>query len=448
MDEVVKQRLQLFPVTATLHQLNETSYLSIAGCNLASLADQYSTPLYIYDRATMDQAVQHYRNALNSSYPASSGITYAGKAYLCKAIAQWTQQQGLWLDCTGIGELAIAETAGVPRASILVHGVNKSFQDLKQALKQAGTVVVDNTIELKRISGLADTIIDPLPNLWLRLRPGIAVETHSYRQTGQDDSKFGMSPAEIIQSVRFCLENNLPLTGLHFHLGSHFHDPSPLGPAIEMVVDLLAAIKDQTGWFPQTLCTGGGWGIPYHEQDLPHPSIEGYVAFICQGLVKYCREHGLPLPHLQVEPGRSLVARAGVAIYQVGAVKDTAGRHWLLLDGGIADNPRPALYGAQYSALPIRDLDRPIDRPTWLAGPYCESGDILIEALPMPVIQPGEWIAIPASGAYHLSMSSNYNGARKPAVVWLDQGRDSLIQRRETPQDLHRRDFALPESIT
>jgi diaminopimelate decarboxylase len=228
--------------------------------------------------------------------------------------------------------------------------------------------------------------------------------------------------------------------GVHFHLGSQFHDPAPVGKAVSRLLDLLEPIRDETGWFPQVISPGGGWGVAYHEDDLPHPGIAEYVQAIARRLKDGCSRRGLPLPRLQLEPGRSLIARAGVAIYQVGSVKRTAHRRWLLLDGGLADNPRPALYGARYSALPVANPHRPPGDPAWLAGPYCESGDVLIENLPLPEIQTGEWIAVPVSGAYQLSMSSNYNGARRPAVVWLDGSRAHLIQRRESLEDLLRRD--------
>jgi diaminopimelate decarboxylase len=234
------------------------------------------------------------------------------------------------------------------------------------------------------------------------------------------------------------------LSGLHFHQGSHFHDPAPIGQALDTVLDLVEEIRDQSGWVPQALSPGGGWGVPYHESDLPHPSIEDYVTFAGKQLAAGCEARGLPLPRLQLEPGRSLVARAGVAIYRVGAVKHTPARRWLLIDGGLADNPRPALYGARYSALPVRDPARPATSSTWIAGPYCESGDVLIEDLPLPDIDEGELLAVPVSGAYHLAMGSNYNGARKPAVLWLHEGAAHMIQRREALVDLHGRDSDLP----
>jgi diaminopimelate decarboxylase len=252
-----------------------------------------------------------------------------------------------------------------------------------------------------------------------------------------------MGLAEIRTAVRICCQQGLSLTGLHFHLGSQFRDPAPLAPALDTTLDLMAVLRSEEGWSPEVICTGGGWGVAYHEAELPQPAIEDYVSFIAKRLAAGCRRRELSPPHLQLEPGRSLIARAGVALYRVGTVKRTAHRRWLLLDGGLADNPRPALYGARYSALPLEELSRPVTEPAWLAGPYCESGDMLIEALPLPDMQPGELVAIPASGAYQLSMASNYNGACRPAVLWLSHGAVRLVQRRETLDSLVRRDIAL-----
>ncbi len=444
MNEIYKKRLALFPDSTRLESKNNHTRLTISGQDLFELAQEFGTPLYVYDRATLDSSVDGYKEALSNHYSAPSGITYAGKAFLCLAIAQWTQEHGLTLDCTGAGEIAIAEAAGTPRSNTLVHGVNKSQIDLEAAIHKAGIIVVDNLDELQRLVLLSNQFEGSFPDLWLRFRPGLAVDTHTFRQTGQDDSKFGMGPSEIEQAVQQCDTHHLPLKGLHFHQGSHFHDPAPLRPAIQAALNLLASIKEKTGWYPETVCTGGGWGIPYHEDELSHPSVESYLSVIGESLTAGCIEHHLPLPRLQVEPGRSLVARAGVAIYEVGAIKHTTSRRWIVLDGGLADNPRPALYGARYSALPVLDPQRPSSGAAWLGGPFCESGDILIENLPMPDLSVGELVAIPASGAYQLSMGSNYNGARKPAVVWLDQDRAHLIQRRETLEDLYRRDIPLP----
>jgi diaminopimelate decarboxylase len=440
----VPLRLELFPITARLAAGAAGQHLALAGCDLDDLAGRYGTPLYLYDKATLDLSVDVYRRALSDLYPGESGIVYAGKAFLCLAIAQWAQSRDLWLDCTGVGELALAVAAGVERGHILIHGVNKSDADLAAELARAGTLVVDNPAELERVAVLARHTPRPLPQLWLRLRPGLAVETHAFTQTGQEDSKFGMGPAETVDAVRACHQLGLPVTGLHFHQGSHFHDPAPIGPALEVVLDLMVRLRAEIGWLPQAVCPGGGWGVAYREDELPHPAVADYVAFVAQHLVAGCQARDLPLPRLYLEPGRSIVARAGVALYRVGAIKRTRNRRWLLLDGGLADNLRPALYGARYSALPVRDPDRPAEGPAWLGGPYCESGDVLIEALPLPEVRPGELIAVPVSGAYHLSMASNYNGACRPAVLWLQAGEAHLIREREQVEDLFRRDRPLP----
>jgi len=446
-DYDLRRRLQLCPFTTTTEADSGTGRLAIAGCDLGRLAAEHGTPLYLYDQATMDATLNQYREALAASSPGQWDLTYAGKAFLCLAMAQWVHRRGLLLDCSGRGELAIATAAGVPRSQLVAHGVNKNPADLAAALSSAGTLVVDNLPELASFAQLASKGGEPLPDLWLRLRPGVAVEAHAYTQTGQEDSKFGMSPTEALEAVRFCHQHSLPLTGLHFHLGSQFRDPEPLGPALDYLLDLTVTLWKETGWSPQVICPGGGWGVAYHEDDLPHPSIGSYVRFVARHLFEGCRKRQLLPPRICLEPGRSLVARAGVALYRVGTVKQTLHRRWILVDGGLADNPRPALYGARYSALPVEQAERPAAGPAWIAGPYCESSDVLIEALPLPAVQPGELLAVPVSGAYQLSMASNYNGACKPAALWLGDGQARLVQRRQVVDDLTARDLPLQAAM-
>lgn len=436
-------RLPLFPITAAVQGDGPAAHLTLAGCDLRVLAAQHGTPLYLYDAATLDATADEYRSALHAHYPGPAAVTYAGKAWLCTAAAQWADRRGLWLDCTGAGELHIARTAGFPRARTLVHGVNKSDADLRAAVEQAAVIVVDNLAELERLIDLHGSAVS-VPELWLRARPGVAVDTHSYRQTGQEESKFGLGPGEAIAALGLALHAGLRVTGIHFHQGSHFHDVAPVGPGLDAVLDLVGELRATHGWTPAVLSPGGGWGLPYHEDDLPHPPIGDYVRFVAERLAQGCRARDLPLPRLQLEPGRSLVARAGVALYRVGALKQAGGRRWLLIDGGLADNPRPALYGARYSALPVENPSRPPTGPAWLGGPFCESGDVLIEALPLPGLVPGELVAVPVSGAYQLSMGSNYNGARRPAVLWLRDGAAHVIQQRETLASLTARDCPLP----
>ena len=387
----------------------------------------------------MDSAVADYKSALASHYPVAGSVTYAGKAFLNLAIAQWTQLHKLFVDCTGEGEIAIAVAGGVPREHIIVHGVNKSNADLKSAIQYAGTIVVDNFTELKTLEKMRKQV--STLQIWLRLLPGVAVQTHHmHTQTGQHGSKFGMTSAEIMEAAQFCKLHNLPLNGIHFHQGSNFRDANPLKEAIELGLDLAVEIGFTNEWH---FCPGGGWGVAYHEDELPQPNANEYVRMIAENVIEGCKTRGLTLPHLHLEPGRSLVARAGVAVYRVGAIKRRDDKVWILTDGGMTDNPRHAMYGARYSCLTVSSPGAVRSEKVYIAGPYCESGDVLIEDLLMPKIEVGDFIAIPASGAYHLSMSSNYNGSRKPAVLWLESGQARVIQRRETTEDLMRRDQAI-----
>ncbi|HEX8990719.1 MAG TPA: hypothetical protein VF784_03490, partial [Anaerolineales bacterium] len=310
--------------------------------------------------------------------------------------------------------------------------------DIVSARAHAGTVVVDNLTELRVLAQLGR---DNMPDIWLRWLPGMAVTTHHrHTQTGQHGSKFGMTSEEWPEAVRVCRQAGLPLKGLHFHQGSNFRDPAPLVAAIEPALDLAQSMDLGTSWH---FSPGGGWSVAYHEDDLPQPDIDEYVRVIASSVMGKCRAIGLPLPILHLEPGRSLVARAGVAVYRVGVLKRRGGRTWVLVDGGMADNPRPALYGSRYSCLPATGLQREASEQVSIAGPYCESGDVLLEDLAMPPMEEGELIAIPASGAYQLSMSSNYNGARRPAAVFVQSGRTHLAVRRETVDDLGRRDLSI-----
>jgi diaminopimelate decarboxylase len=445
-------RLQLFPNSTRI----ENDSLTIAGHDPALLAEEYGTPLYLYDRATMDHAAAGYKSALASHYPSTcsgqrpmtASVTYAGKAFLNTAIAQWTQPHNLFVDCTGEGEIAIAMAGGVPREHILVHGVNKSIVDLKSAIQNAGTIVVDNMTELQTLESnsllsamLKQASVLQKIQIWLRLLPGVAVKTHhAHTQTGQHDSKFGMTREEIMEAVAFCKSHNLPLNGIHFHQGSNFRDASPLKAAIEIGLDIAKEIGFADEWH---FSPGGGWGVAYHEDELPQPDVNKYVRMIAENVINGCKARGLALPHLHLEPGRSLVARAGVAVYRVGAIKRRGDKIWILTDGGMTDNPRHAMYGARYSCLTVSGVSRERSEKVSIAGPYCESGDVIIEDLLMPKLEAGELIAIPASGAYHLSMSSNYNGSRKPAVLWLEEGRIKIITRRETVEDLLKRDFGI-----
>ncbi|HSH05373.1 MAG TPA: diaminopimelate decarboxylase [Anaerolineae bacterium] len=429
--DLLAERLRIFPQTT---RVDDDLGLMINGVGVAQLADRYGTPLYLYDEATIADALGQYRNGL-AAYGGETGVTYAGKAYLSLALIEWLVARGVWIDCTGLGELGLAVASGAPREQILVHGVNKTTAVLRQACQQAGTIVIDNLAELERL--LALVVAGPRPALWLRYKPDEMVVTHHHIQTGQEDSKFGLRREEVVAAVNRCREAGWLVTGLHFHLGSQFREAAPLAVAVGRVLDLAVTLELPAEW---VLCPGGGLGMAYHEEALPQPDIVTYVRQLGEWVVAGCAERGLPLPRLQLEPGRSLVARAGVAVYQVGGVKRTRERRWVLVDGGLADNARFALYGARYTALPVERPRRPMGERATIAGPFCESGDILIEHLWLADVAEGELLAVPMSGAYHLSMGSNYNGALKPAVIWLCGGEARLMQARERVADLLRRE--------
>ncbi len=433
--ETLQRRLALFPRSTQI----QDDRLIIGDCDVHALAERFGTPLYLYDRAELDHAAATYRQALRACWPARWQITYAGKAYLNPTLADWAAHQGFWVDCSSAAEIEIALHAESKRPRILVHGVNKSPDDLDAALRAAAVIVVDNLSELRRIAHRTPGRIPP--DLWLRFQPGRSVPTHhAATQTGQRGSKFGMDEEQLFEAAVFCREHHLPLRGIHFHLGSQFWDASPFREAIYRAVSLARRIGLGDDWH---FSVGGGWGVCYHEDELPEPDLESdYLRPITSWTQEACRQQGVALPCLHLEPGRSLVARAGVAIYRVGTVKRSGNRLWLLVDGGLADNPRPALYGVRYSCLTVT---RPLAEPTEnvaIAGPYCESGDVLIETIPLRRVEEGEYIALPVSGAYQLSMASNYNGALRPAVLLLEKGAVQVMERRETPADLIRRQGA------
>jgi diaminopimelate decarboxylase len=434
-------RLPLFPDTTTI----QDDSLHIAGQSLIALAEHHGTPLYVYDRRTMDACAGQYRAALKASYPAPSSVTYAAKAFLCRGVAEWANQQGFGLDCSGNGEITTAVEARVASSNIIAHGVNKSEADLEAACAHAGTIVVDNLTELRRLAVLMRqserTAGQAVTHVWLRLKPGETVQTHhTHTQTGQTGSKFGMAPRELLEAAAFARSAEVRVSGLHVHLGSNFRDTAPLLRAIDLAVQVARDIGLTEEWH---FSPGGGWGVSYHEDELPQPRIDSYIRDIARQVVRKCRELKIALPTLHVEPGRSLIARAGVAVYRVGAVKRGKHHTWLLVDGGMADNPRYALYGCKYSCLPARGLGRALTETVSIAGPFCESGDILIEDLRMPQVEAGELLAIPVSGAYQLSMSSNYNGALRPAAVWLENGHSRLMLRRETINELAARQSSI-----
>ena len=417
----------IFPKT-TLFETDGS--ITIAGADLKSLADIYGTPLYLYDAATFKQAYSRLEELLNKNYAGKAQVAYASKAYLSFEFAKKLANIGASIDVVSLSELEIALASGFLPERIHLHGNNKSREEVRfAAANRIGSIVIDSADELEFVESICADI-KVTQNIWLRINPDIAVNTHKAIQTGHGASKFGIQAAngEAEHVIRKALKSNsLHLTGIHTHLGSQIFDPEDFGQAVIALLDLCK----NAGFRPEVICPGGGWGVPYTENN-PSNDPAGWITAISEAATDWCNTEGCPLPELVIEPGRFLIARAGVALYRVGSTKQSQTGDWIAaVDGGMADNPRVALYGSKYEAVLVGgDPNRPIVN-TRLVGRFCESGDEFIHSITMPRLKRGDLIAIPVSGAYQLSMASNYNLADRPCVLWLENGNVEVLQKRE-----------------
>lgn len=431
----------IWPTTATI---NSYGHLTINGCDVVALAHQYETPLYLLDAATISQHCRTYHEALQHGYCGTSSIHYASKALLNTAVAQFMAAEGLGLDVVSGGELYIALRAGVPAANMHLHGNVKTRAELEMALEAGvGRIVVDTLDELALLSQLTSHHSQPQA-IMLRLAPGIDADTHAYIATGHEESKFGLPLAVFGEAVDHIRESpGLRLSGLHVHLGSQLFDDRPFVQAIELLLDRASWLRATFDITIDTISPGGGIGVAYTTEQAYN--IHMWAQQVGRALEAGCAARGLPLPKLVIEPGRSIIARAGVALYSVVATKAALQRpRYLHIDGGMADNIRPALYQAKYAALLAnRAHENPVEQ-VHVAGRFCESGDVLLRDVALPYATSGDLLALASSGAYTLSMASNYNQVPRPALLLVESGTATLIQRRETYADLIIRDSALP----
>jgi diaminopimelate decarboxylase len=429
----------ILPLTAAL---NEAGHLALGGDDAVELAREFGTPLYVFDEETLRHQCREFQTEFRSRYP-DTAVTYAGKAYLGRALCAIIAQEGLSLDVVSGGELAIARSVNFPPERIHFFGNNKSEEELREALDYGvGRIDVDNFHEMQLLNGLAQARGQP-QKVTLRLSPGIDPHTHAHTTTGTLDSKFGipLPTGQAAAAVRQALEMpGLEPVGLHVHLGSPIFEITPYRQAVEVVFAFAAEMKRKHGFEMREFSPGGGFAVRYVEGQEPPPVAE-YAEEIVSALKEAGQKHDLPLPVLAIDPGRAIVARAGVALYTVGSSKDVPEvRRFVSVDGGMADNIRPALYDSQYSALVAnKPLDRRRERVT-IAGKYCESGDILLRDAELPPLEPGDILAMPAAGAYALTMASNYNASLRPAIVLVKDGQARLMRRRETYDDLMRCD--------
>ena len=423
----------MFPVTA---EVNDRGHLTVGGCDTTELAAEFGTPLYLFDEHSLRGKCREFKAEFNRRY-ADTAVIYACKAFISKALVQILDEEGLGLDVVSGGELGIARSAGFPAGRVYFHGNNKSAEELSQALEWGvGRIVVDNFHELEMLGGMAGKR-GYAPDILMRLTPGIDPHTHQYITTGNVDSKFGFPLASGREAIAAAMSMpGMNLVGLHFHLGSQIFETEPYQQAVRVVLDLAAGMGQEHGFELRELNIGGGFGVQY-TVDAPAPPVSAYAEAIAAELIGKCRELKLAQPRLIIEPGRSIVGQAGVVLYRVGVVKDIPGvRCYVSVDGGMADNIRPALYGSEYEAVIANKVSEKEGSKVTIAGKFCESGDILVKDISLPSVSAGDIIAIPDCGAYCLALASNYNASLKPAIVLSKEGKARLIRRRETFADL------------
>ena len=422
--------------------LNKSGNLEFDQCEVIRLAKKYGTPCYILSENIIRKKCQQYTSAF-SKRKVDFKVIYAGKAFLVKAMCNIVKEEGLNLDVSSGGELYTALSAGFPPEKIFFHGNNKSKKEIEFALKEkVGTMMIDSEYELDLINQAAESLNTKV-GIILRVTPGIDTHTHKYIQTGQVDSKFGISIDRVTNFMKKVLSKKyINYKGLHFHLGSQIFDLSPYALAIKEMTKLIKQIKDLWGIDTLNLNLGGGLGAKYLESDQP-PSIENFVNLIVDNLAKEIKENNLVMPKILIEPGRSIVAEAGITLYTIGNIKEIPGiRKYLIVDGGMVDNPRPILYEAKYEAALVNKISSNLPKEmVTIAGKCCESGDILIKDLELPPASPGDLLVVFTTGAYHYSMSSNYNRLPRPAVVLVSQGKTKIIVKRETYKDIIRNDM-------
>ncbi|MFC1865184.1 diaminopimelate decarboxylase [Chloroflexota bacterium] len=431
-------RLTTFPLTA---DISENGNLLIGGCDVLELAAEYGTPLYIFDEYTLRSKCREFKTEFGQRY-AETSVIYASKAFLNGALALILKEEGLGLDVVSSGELAIAKSVDFPMDMVYMHGSNKSAEEIGLALKyHIGRIVIDNLDELEILAATAEES-GHIPDILLRITPGIDAHTHAHITTGVNGSKFGIPLFDADEAVKRAMSApSLNLVGLHFHIGSLITETQPYQDSIEIVLDFAADMKEKNGLELEELNIGGGFAVQYTLKEQV-PPISLFAETLISGIIDKCRRLGLSLPMLTIEPGRAIVAQAGVALYSAGLSKNIPGvQRYVSVDGGMADNIRPALYDSLYEAVVANKMLEKETQKVTVAGKYCESGDILVKDIDLPPVSGGDMIAIATCGAYCLPLQSNYNASLKPAVVLLNEGKARLIRRRETFQDLTRCDL-------
>jgi len=433
------------------YQVTAEGQAVIGGVEMNTLAETYGTPLYVLDGQTFRTMAQLFKGCLKQYYPQDAKPLYACKANFNMTIAKLAEQQGFGLDVVSGGELYTALQAGVSPSNILFNGNNKSLDELEMAIAhQVERIIVDNPYELELIHDIAEKRKRKVSVL-LRISPGIECHTHDYIKTGQIDSKFGFLLQDlppVIERITTDYKDTLSLTGLHAHIGSQIFETKPYEDLVEIMLNLYYNIRaNYDGLVLTDLNLGGGYGIRYTEKDDPIHIPQALKAMLTK-LVAYAEKLNYPLPRLFIEPGRSLVATAGVTLYTIGGRKIIPGvRQYVSVDGGMGDNLRPALYQAEYHAVVANKANSPVNEVVTVCGKYCESGDVLINRLAVPAsLESGDILLVFDTGAYNAAMASNYNRIGRPPTVWVENGQHYLITRRETLEHLCALDL-MPDAL-
>lgn len=428
--------------------VNQQGHLEIGGCDTVELAREFGTPLYIMDEAHIrDICRQYYRSFVKEME--KTEVIYASKAFLTLAMCRIIEQEGLGLDVVSGGELYTALQADFSPAQIFFHGNNKSREELSMAINAGvGRIVVDNFYEMSVLNDLAKEMNQQV-SILLRITPGIEAHTHEYIQTGQMDSKFGFTLANgtADRAIELAFSYpNLNVKGLHAHIGSQIFELDSFRHEVRIMVNYMADIHVRLNCLLHELNLGGGFGIYYSSGDEP-AKISDYAKTVQSALEEACQSQSFPRPKIIIEPGRSIVGTAGTTLYSIGSIKEVPKiRKYVAVDGGMADNPRTALYQARYEAIVANRSNEDAAERVSITGKCCESGDMLIWDIDLPKVYPGDLLAVLSTGAYNYSMSSNYNRLTRPGVVLVKDGHADLIVKRETHSDLLRNDI-LPERL-
>ncbi len=415
--------------------------LNVGGCDVPTLAKKYPTPFYLFDQNLIEERCREIKETFLAKHPNTRAV-YASKAFLCKEMCRIIKDQGLGLDVVSGGELYTALQVDFPMERIIFHGNNKTDQEIAMAVThQVGRVVVDNMYELERLQAEAESQ-GKVMDILFRITPGVDSHTHKFISTGQLDSKFGIptDKEHLYEYMETVLEMpNIKLRGFHFHVGSQLHENDSHLKAVEILVGIIQRVKVEHGFVTEELNVGGGFGIYYTDEDSPEP-LAYFTDSIIDGLKADCAKYQLPVPQVIIEPGRWVAGEAGMTIYTVGSIKEVPGiRTYAAVDGGMPDNPRPALYEAKYDAVIANKMEEARDKQVTVAGKCCESGDILIWDLPVPLsLSSGDILAVRSTGAYNFSMASNYNRLPRPGVVMVKDGEDRLVVRPQSYEDMLR----------